>query len=125
MGKWTNEKHGISMLRPLAHNALDDPKKKSRIWSEKFGSWGFYGDHMTDTDTFIIWCAANPGDRIQLSTLGYEDVDVATIISICKEVQAGESIWKMKLLHSSCQLTDIEIKEKFIFNVGWQMLVKN
>jgi hypothetical protein len=118
MGKWTKESHGFSMLRSMAEKLLNDPKKKSRIWSEAFGAWGFFGEKSQE-DEFLFWSTIDIGDRIHLGSFGFEKDTIAIVIDVWDSTEAKRYV---KLMLNDGKLIQLSIEEGRMFRLAWQFI---
>jgi hypothetical protein len=118
MGKWTKESHGFSMLRSMAEKLLTNPKKKSRIWSDAYGAWGFF-EEKSQEDEFLFWTIIGIGDRIHLGSFGFEKDTIAIVIDIWDSNDAKKYI---KLMLNDGKLIQLSIEEGRMFRLAWQFI---
>jgi hypothetical protein len=122
MSKWSKEKHGLEAIRPIAEKIFNkDPTKKSKIWSIDHEMWGrFTEQELNEEDEFLFWVLSKPGDRVDLSILDVFDKKIfGVILSIEKDKLDAK--WKMKILLTSCEMIEIFIPERKLFEMGWQL----
>ena len=120
MGQWTKESIGMEVLRPIALERLKNHEQKARIWSSELEAWGFFSGSVSEDDTFLLWCAITPGDRIAFDGITNGNLDIRTVIGIWKKTLATKSIWTLKMINQSCQLLDISIEETVLFHSAWK-----
>jgi len=106
------------MLRSMAEKLLTNPKKKSRIWSDAYGAWGFF-EEKSQEDEFLFWTIIGIGDRIHLGSFGFEKDTIAIVIDIWDSNDAKKYI---KLMLNDGKLIQLSIEEGRMFRLAWQFI---
>lgn len=112
MSKWSSESTGISVLRPLADEQLALKEKRTRVWNEARGSWGFYAPDANDDDAFLVWSSLTPGDRLFL------DETQCTVVAIRRETVRGTVRLGFKLLTATGSIVDVFVEENDLFKIA-------
>lgn len=115
------ESTGMSVLKPIALERLNDPQKKKRVWSDELECWGFFAeDIFSEEDKFLLYCGMTIGDRICVSSSNGNRV-ICTIVGVWKEKDDNNAaVWKCRLLRPDGMYFDLSVKESILFKEAWR-----
>jgi len=111
------------MLRQVADRLLLDPKKKARVWSDRYAAWGFYDEAVTEEDEFLFWTAMQVGDRVKISSVlhNFDPDEVVVVISLDREDATAKR--KVKVMRNDGRTIVMAIEEGRLFKMGWRSIV--
>ena len=112
------ESTGMSVLRPIANQRIDEQKRK-RIWCEKTEAWGFFSNEdPTEEDIFLLCCNISIGDRVYVTN--EKEGTIFILVGIWKQTSNNIPVWTYRLLGPNGYYFDLNILESRLFKQAWK-----
>ena len=112
------ESTGMSVLRPIANQRIDEQKRK-RIWCEKIEAWGFFSNEdPTEEDIFLLCCNISIGDRVYVTN--EKEGTIFILVGIWKQTSNNIPVWTYRLLGPNGYYFDLNILESRLFKQAWK-----